>query len=59
MESVGVSDLGCKGKEEGRMNKWRRWRAPLTALNALLDEMLQFAVLAQQAVPWLHSGLSG
>ncbi|MEJ2737249.1 MAG: hypothetical protein P8189_27450 [Anaerolineae bacterium] len=40
------------------MNKWRRWRAPLTALNALLDEMLQFAVLAQQAVPWLHSHLS-
>jgi hypothetical protein len=58
MESVGVSDPGYKGKEEERMNKWRRWRALLTALNALLDEILQFAVLAQQAVPWLHSGLS-
>ena len=58
MESVLVSDLGGGDKEEERMIKWRRLRAPLTALNAVLDEILQFAVLAQQAVPWLHSGLS-
>ena len=35
------------------MNKRRLVRGPLTVLNAVLDELLQLAVLANQAVPWL------
>ena len=54
MESVVVSGfLMYKSKEEERMKKWRLLRAPLTVLNAVLDEILQFAILARQAVPWL------
>ena len=34
------------------MNKWRLF----DRLNDLLDEVLQFVMLAQQAVPWLLSG---
>jgi hypothetical protein len=41
------------------MNNWRLLKRPITALNTLLDEILQFAVFAQQAVPWLLSGPSG
>jgi hypothetical protein len=41
------------------MNKWRLLEGPLTVLNAVLDEILQFAVFAHQAVPWLFSGPSG
>jgi hypothetical protein len=35
------------------MKKWQPLKRLLTALNAVLDEILQFAVLAHQAVPWL------
>lgn len=35
------------------MNNWRPWRGALAVLNTVLDEILQFAVLARQAVPWL------
>ena len=35
------------------MNDWRFFKGPRTVLNAVMDEILQFAVLAQQAVPWL------
>jgi len=37
----------------------RHFKGLLTVLNAVLDEILQVAVLAQQAVPWLFSGPSG
>ena len=36
----------------------RDFRGPLAALHAALDEILQYALVAQQAVPWLFSGLS-
>jgi hypothetical protein len=39
--------------EEKSMNKWRLMKGLLAALNDVLDEILQFAVLARQAVPWL------
>jgi hypothetical protein len=35
------------------MHRWRLLRGPLAVLNAMLDEILQFAVFARQAVPWL------
>ena len=34
------------------MNRWQLFKGPRAVLNALLDEILQFALLAQQAVPW-------
>lgn len=45
-------------QEEERMKKCRLWAGMLAALNAMLDEILQFAVFAHQAVPWLLSSLS-
>lgn len=35
------------------MNRWPLVKRPLAVLNAVLDEVLQFAVVARQAVPWL------
>jgi hypothetical protein len=40
-------------KGEQKMYKWRLSKELRVVLNAMLDEILQFAVLAQQAVPWL------
>ena len=42
-----------KNKEEENMNHWRLLKGPLTVLNAVLDEILQFAVFAHQVVPGL------
>ena len=53
MESVVVGDPGCRSKEEDRMKKWSPLNRLLAVLNAVLDELLQFACLACQAVPWL------
>jgi hypothetical protein len=53
MESVVVSGLECMSKEEERMNKWLPLSRPLAVLDAVLDEILQFVILARQAVPWL------
>ena len=41
------------------MNKWRLSKGALALLNTVLDEILQFALYAHQAVPWLFSGPSG
>jgi hypothetical protein len=41
-----------KNNEESNMNKGRLF----DRLNNLLDEVLQFVMFAQQAVPWLLSG---
>jgi hypothetical protein len=35
------------------MYKWRPFKELRTLLNTALDETLHFALLAQQAVPWL------
>ena len=35
------------------MNNWRLLKGPLTALNTLLDNLLQLAVFAHQVVPGL------
>ncbi len=40
------------------MNRWHPLNRLLEALNAVLDEILQFACLACQAVPWLHGAVS-
>ena len=53
MGSVEVSDFDCRSKEEESMKKWNPLSRLLEVLNAALDEVLQFALLAQQAVPWL------
>ena len=42
-----------KYKVEERMNKWLPLSRPLAVLDAVLDELLQFAIVARQAVPWL------
>jgi hypothetical protein len=35
------------------MNKWLPLSAMLAVLDAVVDELLQFAIVARQAVPWL------
>jgi hypothetical protein len=40
------------------MNKWSPLNRLLEVLNDVLDEILDFACLACQAVPWLHAALS-
>jgi hypothetical protein len=45
--------------KEERMNKWWLSKGALTLLNTVLDEILQFALFAHQAVPWLLSGPPG
>jgi hypothetical protein len=35
------------------MKNWRLLKGPLTALNTLLDEILQFAIFVHQVVPGL------
>ena len=52
MGSVEASDLDYRSKEEERMNKWNPLNRLLAVLNTVLDEFLQFACLACQAVPW-------
>jgi hypothetical protein len=42
-----------RDKQEENMKNWRLLKGPLTAMNRLLDEILQFAVFAHQVVPWL------
>ena len=40
------------------MNRWNPLSRMLEVMNDLLDQFLQFACLACQAVPWLHGALS-
>lgn len=53
MECVVASDFGCGSKEEESMNKWLPFSRLVAVLDAVLDEILQFALVARQAVPWL------
>lgn len=53
MENVVASGLEYRNNEEDRMNKWNPLSRLLAVLNDVLDEILQFACLARQAVPWL------